>query len=58
MKHYITAESFGADIPENWEEIAERLNFLIDLYGISDNLEAVNDLWDEYWRDEYWRGAK
>ena len=49
MKHYITAESFGAEIPENWEEIAEQLNAIIDERGIADDLEAVNDLWDEYW---------
>jgi len=51
MEHYITAESFGENIPDNWEEIAERLNFQIDLYGIAEDINAVNDLWDEYWRN-------
>ena len=49
MKNYITAESFGADIPENWEEIAQQLNAIIDERGIADDQEAVNELWDEYW---------
>ena len=50
MKCYITVESFGADIPENWEEIAHGLNTIIDECGIADDQEAVNELWDEYWR--------
>lgn len=49
MKNYITAESFGADIPENWEEIAQQLNAIIDERGIADDQEAVNELWDKYW---------
>ena len=53
MKHYITVESFGSDVPENWEEIASVLNEIIDVRGISEDLDAVNNLWDEYW---YWEG--
>lgn len=51
MDHYITVESFGADVPENWEEIANTLNERIDSLGIADDINAVNELWDEYWRD-------
>ena len=51
MKYYITAESFGADIPENWEEIAQQLNAIIDERGIADDKAAVNELWEEYWNN-------
>lgn len=51
MKQIITAESFGSDIPENWEEIADKLNHIIDERGIADDADAINDLWDEYWRE-------
>ena len=51
MKYYVTAESFGSDIPENWEDIARELNDRIDELGIADDLEAVNQLWDEYWHN-------
>jgi hypothetical protein len=45
----ITAESFGSDIPENWQEIANELNAIIQARGIEDDADAINDLWDEYW---------
>lgn len=46
--YYITMESFGEYLPENWEEIAAQLNKIIDARGIADDLEAVNELWEEY----------
>lgn len=49
MKEVITAESFGAELPENWEAIAAHLNKIIAERGIADDADAVNDLWDEYW---------
>ena len=49
MKHYITADSFGAEIPDNWEDIAAELNEIIDERGIAEDQNAVNELWDEYW---------
>lgn len=49
MTYYITADSFGADIPENWQEIAEELNAIIDERGIEEDHNAVNELWEEYW---------
>ena len=52
MKHYVTAESFGAEIPENWEEIARYLNEVIDDLGIAEDANEVNDLWDRYWAGE------
>ena len=52
MRNYITAESFGSDIPENWEEIAEYLNGVIDDLNITEDHEAVNELWEAYWSGE------
>ena len=51
MDNYITAESFGSDIPENWQEIADELNRIIDERGIADDHDAVNELWEEYWSE-------
>jgi len=48
MSNYITAESFGSDLPENWELIAEKLNRAIDELGIADDHDAVNELWNDY----------
>lgn len=47
--YYITEDSFGGNLPENWEEIAEELNQIIDDRDIADDLNAVNELWEEYW---------
>ena len=49
MSNYITAESFGAEIPDNWQEIADELNRIIDERGIADDHDAVNELWESYW---------
>lgn len=50
--YHITAESFGADIPANWEEIADRLNKIIDARNIAEDHDAVNELWESYWNGE------
>lgn len=44
-----TAESFGTDCPANWEEICNFLNNLAADRGITDDHNAENDLWEEYW---------
>ena len=49
MKYYVTVDSFGSDIPDNWEEIATKLNKTIDDLDIADDIDAVNELWDKYW---------
>lgn len=49
MLHYVTAESFGSDLPDNWEWHAKRLNTMIDNMGASEDLNAVNEIWDTYW---------
>lgn len=61
---YIDIESWNGDAPENWEEIAERLNVIIDIQtnelinGILDELEIrdalinsniANDVWEKYY---------
>ena len=46
----ITIESFGSDVPENWEDIAAELNDIIKQRGIENDQSAINDLWEEYWQ--------
>jgi hypothetical protein len=61
---YIDIESWNGDAPENWEEIAERLNEIIDtranelIKGVSDELETrilledsnlANDVWEKHY---------
>ena len=55
MTYYITAESFGADIPDNWEQIANELNEVIDAMGIAEDKNAVNELWDRFWSNAWWK---
>lgn len=52
MTNYITAESFGSEIPANWEQIATYLNEIIDRRGIAEDHAAVNELWESYWNGE------
>lgn len=61
MAYYITADSFGADIPENYGQIADFLNQLIDERGIAENHDACNELWEAFCNgelDELWRNYK
>lgn len=53
MGNYITTESFWSYIPKNWREIDNELNEIIDERGIADDLDAVNELWDEYWSEHH-----
>ncbi len=52
MKGIITADSFGAELPRNWERIADLLNEIIECKGIADDQSAINELWDKYWAGE------
>ena len=52
MTYYVTADSFGAELPANWEEIAAYLNKITDERGIAEDHDACNDLWEEYWNGE------
>lgn len=52
MTYYVTADSFGDELPANWEEIAAYLNALTDERGIAEDHDACNDLWEEYWNGE------
>lgn len=50
----ITAESFGSDIPSNWEEIAQYLNDIITNSSILFDDEDTSDLvWENYWNGCY-----
>ena len=46
------AESFGSDIPANWEEICDFLNAVAAERGITDDHNEENDLWEEYWHGD------
>ena len=52
MENWITADSFGSEIPANWEEIADFLNNIIRERGIEDDHNEVNELWEAYWNGE------
>lgn len=53
MEHWITADSFGAELPANWEQIAAYLNAIISDRGIEDDLNEVNELWEAYWQSKF-----
>ena len=48
MNNIITMDSFGADCPINWEEIADYLNSVIEEENLDDS--EVEQLWEEYCR--------
>lgn len=52
-EYWITAESFGSDVPANWEEIAAFLNEIIRERHIESDHDAVNDLWESFWQSEF-----
>ena len=52
MTYYVTVDSFGAEIPDNWQEIADFLNRITDERGIADDHDACNELWEQYWNGE------
>lgn len=44
----ITMDSFGSMLPENWEEIADFLNNLIEERGIENDPDELDQLWEDY----------
>ena len=56
--YHISMDSFGQTCPENWEEIADFLNGIIDsMEGITDNetgeftpegRDQIDNLWERY----------
>ena len=57
--HLITAESFGADIPANWEEIAQYLNDIIITSSILfDDEDTAQLVWENYWNGCYQNAPK
>lgn len=53
MEHWITVESFGTDVPANWEEIKAYLNDIIRDRGIENDASAVNEVWEAFWQGEF-----
>ena len=53
MEYWITADSFGADLPENWQEIADYLNAIIRERDIESDHNEVNELWEAFWQGEF-----
>lgn len=50
----ITAESFGSDIPSNWEDIARYLNEIITSSSIIfDEEDTAQVVWEAYWSGCY-----
>lgn len=50
----ITAESFGSDIPDNWEEIANYLNEIIRSYNILfEDDDTAQVVWENYFQGCY-----
>lgn len=47
----LTVDSFGAEVPKNWEEIACFLNDIIEERGLTENSE-INELWEQYWNGD------
>ena len=57
MENYVTVDSFGSDLPENWEEIASFLNPLYAEIAETESdprerREKFDALWESYWRGE------
>lgn len=50
----ITGDSFGSDLPSNWEEIANYLNNIIRSASILFDDEDLSDtVWENYWNGCY-----
>ena len=50
----ITSDSFGSDLPENWEEIADYLNEIIRSSSILfDDEDTAQRVWENYWNGCY-----
>lgn len=56
-KYYVTGDSFGADCPDNWEEIADSINEFLDEVWDSateeeqDEREQHEERAEREWRD-------
>lgn len=52
MSNYVTMDSFGSNLPKNWKEIAEKLNYYIDELGIKNDHDACNEVWEKFFNGE------
>lgn len=58
-EYHITMDSFGQECPENWQEIADYLNNIIDErvtpdeYGniTEDDKNTLCKIWEDYWNE-------
>ena len=56
---WITSDSFGADLPKNWKEIADYINDCIrgrleSREFWEDDLDTIADaFWDAFWQGEF-----
>ena len=58
-EYHITMDSFGKERPENWQEIADYLNNIIDErvtpdeYGniTEDDKNTLCKIWEDYWNE-------
>lgn len=55
MTNWITMESFGDNLPENWEEIAAMLNAKLEAAGVPefgemtpDEQDAAAQIWEDW----------
>ena len=58
----ITAESFGSDLPKNWEEIADFMNKAAEYWierlkkedpDFDDESPIYDEVWDAFWHGEF-----
>ena len=52
-EYHINAESFGAILPYNWQEIVDYLNFEIDNDEADYSEDLVKTVWENYWNGKY-----
>lgn len=54
---YITMDSFGSDLPNNWEAAADLMNSLIDELPVDEfgeiDRDAVDAIWNRYCSGEF-----
>ena len=50
MSYYVTEDSFDSELPENWGQIADYLNQIIDERGVENDHNACNEIWEEFWQ--------
>ena len=52
-KYYATENSFGEDLPNDWERHARMINKMLDAMNIAEDSTACNEFWGLYWSDNW-----